>query len=152
MSLEVTGRPSIQITIQPCGEAAEVWSKHSSFYTWLLRMSGRLQRFPPVLAFKNAQLCKAEGKSSRGEDPQQSLSWCKCLISRLFFHTKEVTTVRKRGAQNPAQQRLKGSVKQKSWPVHLILSGLSYFESKTSQPYLKAKTFLMSPFKQNLAW
>lgn len=88
MELEVRGRPSIQITIQPCGEAAEVWSKHSSFYTWLLRLWGRLQRFPPALAFEAATHSKADEKSStrlsRGDDPRGSLSRGKCLISCLF--------------------------------------------------------------------
>lgn len=59
-----------------------------------------------------------------------------------FFHTLEVITARKRGAQNPAQQGLKGWVEQERWPVPLILSFVCHiWNLRPVKPYLK-KYFL----------
>lgn len=93
---------------------------------------GQAAEVRPALAFKGG------GKEhQRGGPPAVSVVG-QMFNFTPFFPTLEVIAARKRGGQNPAKQRLKGSVEQKRWPVRLILSGLLYFESKTIQPYLKS--------------
>lgn len=99
MELQVTERPSTQITMQPCSEAVKVCSKHSSFSTWLLSQSERLarlallysvqhwpsRRHTAVQARVKAHCSLNQGfPKSDGGGLEGSASQGNCLIS-LFF-------------------------------------------------------------------
>lgn len=148
-------------------------AKHTDYYTspvvrcWSLE---RTQLFLHMAAPPVGQAAEVRLKTQRslggGIERQRGGPSAVCVVGQMFnftpfFHSPEVITARKERAQNPANI-LKGAVNRRGDPpVYVYPLSLWYFESKSSQLYLKflfgfvllfnqhSKTFVTSPFKSN---
>lgn len=97
-------RPDAQITTEPCSEAEEVSGKHGSFSTWLLRLSGTLEK---LTVFRNGLLeervISVEAHSSLNQKAllsqilvPQGVCDTGQLFNLLLFPLQEISTMKKR--------------------------------------------------------